>query len=415
MGEILFRGGDVLDTVHGTIVGGSEVLVRDGRIVRVERGHIQAPQAQHVELGGRTLMPGLIDCHVHAIAARVDLGGSQHMPASLVTAHALRALEASLARGFTTLRDAGGADRGIQQALDDGLYPGPRLFIAGHALSQTGGHGDFRERVAHGPCLCEHILSSVAVVADGVDAVRKAAREEIRLGANHIKVMAGGGVASPADPIHQSQYSSEELRAVCDEARRAQLYVMAHAYTPESIMRALEAGVRTIEHGNLIDEDTARHMAQAGAFLVPTLATYQTLNDYGPGYGFPVESMAKLAQVIDQGTRSLEIARRAGVHMAYGTDLLGDLQRFQTDEFKLRAQVLSAADIIASATVVGAEVLRMQGQLGVVAEGALADILVVDGNPLEDLSLLQGERGEHLSAIMKGGAFFRSRLAGSAA
>lgn len=410
MEELLFRGGDILDAAAGRIRRGCEVLVRDGLIARVEEGRIPAPGAKPVDLGGRTLMPGLIDCHVHVIAARVDLGGSRHMPASLVTAHALKSMEASLRRGFTTLRDAGGADRGLKEAVEYGLYPGPRLFIAGHALSQTGGHGDFRERVVGSePCLCGQALPTVAVVADGVSAVRKAARDEIRLGADHIKVMAGGGVASPADPISQMQYSMAELKAVCDEAARSHLYVMAHVYTPDGIQRALQAGARTIEHGNLLDESIARMMAETGAFLVPTLATYHALNDHGREYGFPPENMAKLSQVIDQGTRSLDIARRAGVRMAYGTDLLGDLQRFQGDEFRLRSEVLSAAEIIASATTVAAEVLNMKGRLGVVKAGAHADLLVVDGNPLEDLTLLQGQ-GEHLSAIMKGGRFIKCDL-----
>lgn len=410
MKMLLFRGGDVLDVEAGRIRRRCEVLVQGGSITRVEEGHISAPDAKPVDLGGRVLMPGLIDCHVHVIAARVDLGGSEHMPTSLVTAHALRSLERSLQRGFTTLRDAGGADIGLKIAITNGISPGPRLFIAGRALSQTGGHGDFRERVPDAdPCLCRTLLPSVAVVADGVDAVRKAAREEIRLGADHIKIMAGGGVASPADPINQLQYSMAELNAICDEAERSHLYVMAHAYTPAGIQRTLHAGVRTIEHGNLLDESTARMMAEAGAFLVPTLATYHALNEHGEKYGFPPENMMKLSQVIEQGIRSVDIAKRAGVRMGYGTDLLGDLQLFQGEEFRLRSEVLSASEIIASATTTAAEILKMEGRLGVIKAGAYADLLVVDGNPLEDVSLLQGQ-GENLSVIMKNGDFVKNNL-----
>lgn len=412
MPDILFQGGDLLDVEAGVLRANQQVLVRDGVIAEVSAGAISAPDAEVVDLGGRVLMPGLIDCHVHATAALVDLGGSASLPPSLVAAYAMRSLAATLHRGFTTVRDAGGADRGLKEVIERGLSVGPRLFIAGRAISQTGGHGDFRARVVGaGPCLCEHTLPSMGIVADGVPAVRKAAREEIRLGADHIKVMAGGGVASPADPISQMQFSTEELEALVDEATRSHLYVMAHVYTPSGIRRAIESGVRTIEHGNLIDEETARLMAERGAYLVPTLITYEALRDHGAELGFPAESLAKLGDVIEHGTRSLEIAKAAGVRMAYGTDLLGELQRFQTEEFRIRSEVLSPAEVIRSATVIGAEVVNMAGRLGRIAPGALADLLAVDGNPLEDLKLLRGE-GEHLSLIMKGGQFIKNRLNG---
>ncbi len=411
MADVLFRGGNVLDVNAGKLRQACSVLVRDGLICEVSEKPLEVPDVRVVELGGRTLMPGLIDCHVHVTAALVDLGGSRRLPHSLVAAHALKALEAALQRGFTTLRDAGGADRGLQEAVASGLFPGPRLFIAGRALSQTGGHGDFRPRIiGAGPCLCEHTLPSMGIIADGIDNVRHAVREEIRLGADQIKVMAGGGVASPADPVNQMQYSMAELEAVCDEAARSHLYVMAHVYTPEGIRRAIEAGVRTIEHGNLLDAETAGLMAERNVYLVPTLATYWALSEFGAQLGFPSESMAKLADVIDQGAQALEIARRAGVAMAYGTDLLGELQRYQCEEFRLRGEVLPPAEVIRSATSVAAEVVRMEGRLGVVAPGAHADLLVVDGNPLTDLSLLQGE-GEHLDLIMKDGKIVKDRLA----
>lgn len=412
MADVLLRGGNVLDVKAGKLRQGCDVLVHRGVIAAVSDGPIEAAAARIVDLDGRTVMPGLIDCHVHVTAALVDLGGSRRLPHSLVAAHALRSLEAALGRGFTTLRDAGGADRGLKQAVDGGLFPGPRLFVAGCALSQTGGHGDFRARVTGaGPCLCEHAMPSVSIVADGIDNVRQATREQIRLGADQIKVMAGGGVASPADPINQMQYSMAELEAICDEAARSHLYVMAHVYTPAGIRRAIEAGVRTIEHGNLLDAETADLMAQRGVYLVPTLATYWALNEFGAELGFPPESMAKLGDVIDQGAESLEIAKRAGVSMAYGTDLLGELQHYQCEEFRLRGGVLAPADVIRSATCVAAEVIRMEGRLGVVEPDAHADLLVVDGNPLEDLALLQGQ-GEHLAIIMKGGEFVKDRLSG---
>ena len=221
--------------------------------------------------------------------------------------------------------------------------------------------------------------------------------------------MASGGVGSPADPIHFVQYSMEELQAIVDEARRADTYVMAHAYPAAAIRRAVEAGVRTIEHGNFIDEETAVFMAEKDAYLVPTLVTYYMLSKYGRELGYPEASLAKGEKVLAVGTRSLEIAKAAGVKVAFGTDLMGEQDEHQSEEFLIRSQVLSAAEIVRSATTIGAEVLRMEGRLGVIAPGAYADLLVVDGNPLEDLTLLTGQ-GEHLSAIMKNGKFVKNNL-----
>jgi imidazolonepropionase-like amidohydrolase len=308
------------------------------------------------------------------------------------------------------VRDTAGGDWGMQIASDTGLVDGPRLFISGMAISQTGGHGDFRQRVDHGePCGCAHMLNGIGRIADGVPEVRRAARDEIRLGADQIKVMASGGVASVADPIHFLQYSVEELEALVDEARRAGTYVMAHAYTADAIARCIAAGVRTIEHGNLLDEPTARMMAERGAYLVPTLSTYFALAEHGAALGFPEDGLQKLKDVLSVGTKSLEIARAAGVKMGFGTDLLGELQVHQSGEFAIRAAVLSPAEIIRSATLIGAEILAMEGRLGIVAPGAFADLLAVDGNPLDDLRLLQDD-GAHLALIVKDGAIVKNNL-----
>ena len=310
------------------------------------------------------------------------------------------------------MRDAGGADRGLREAVEQGLFVGPRLFIAGRAISQTGGHGDFRERIDGAPpCGCAHFVSGIGRVADGIPAVQQAVRDEIRLGADQIKVMASGGVASVADPVHFLQYSRGELDAIVDEAQRAATYVMAHAYTPAAVSRAVEAGVRTIEHGNLIDAATAALMAERGAFLVPTLVTFKALAENGARMGFPLDMLAKLESIVQVGTRSLILAHAAGVKIAYGTDLLGELHSHQSEEFLIRAEALPVVEVLRSATTVAAEVLRMEGRLGVVAEGAFADLLVVDGNPLEDLGVLQ-EQGRHLPCIMKAGRMVKNTLGG---
>ena len=248
-----------------------------------------------------------------------------------------------LRRGFTTVRDAGGADWGLAQAVERGLIRGPRLFFSGRVLSQTGGHGDFSPREdAPRLCACSIRSSGFAHVADGVDAVRKAAREELRRGAFQIKIMASGGVASPSDPIWNLQYSEDEMRAIVEEARSWRTYALAHAYTPEAIARAVRAGVRSIEHGNLIDAETAALMAREGAFLVPTLVTYFKIEELGRALGFPAVSQRKVKDVLDAGLASLEIAKAAGVAIGFGTDLLGETHEHQNEEFAIRARVLSA-------------------------------------------------------------------------
>jgi imidazolonepropionase-like amidohydrolase len=248
-------------------------------------------------------------------------------------------------------------------------------------------------------------------IADGVDAVRAAAREQLRQGADQVKIMVSGGVASPYDPLDSRQFSPAEIAAAVEEATAFGRYVQAHAYTPEAITRAVTHGVRTIEHGNLIDEPTARLMASKGAYLVANLVTYHAMRERAAQFGMSAEMLAKNDLVIDGGLRSLEICKRAGVPVAYGSDLLGQLQVDQSREFLLRREVLTPAEIVRQATVIGAEVLGQVGKLGVIAPGAWADLLIVDGDLLRNLELLTGQ-GERLLAIMKAGRFHKNELKG---
>jgi imidazolonepropionase-like amidohydrolase len=351
--------------------------------------------------------------HVHVLATQLNLNTQGVLPNALVMYRALPIMKAMLRRGFTTVRDAAGADWGIKSAVEEGSVIGPRLFISGRALSQTGGHGDPRPRSDHlrpwNTCSCCFRAGEISRVADGVDEVIRAARQELQMGADQIKIMASGGVSSPADPIDYVQYSTAEIEAAVDEARRAHKYVMAHAYTADAISRAVELGVRTIEHGNFLDESAARIMATHGAYLVPTLIVYRRIVVHGKEVGVSDLHIEKARQVLAVGTRSLEIARRAGVKMAFGTDLFRAPKQYQAEEFLVRAEVLSPAEIIRSATVIGAEVVRMDGRLGRVAEGHLADLLVVDGDPLSDLGLLQ-DQGKHMALIMKDGVTVKDGL-----
>lgn len=381
-----------------------DVLVEGDRIREVA-SKITAPGAQVIDLKGRTLMPGLIDAHVHTIACLADLGANAKLPDSLVAVRAMKLLGEMLLRGFTTVRDLGGADRGLKVAAAEGFLPAPRMVICGKALSQTGGHCDFRgpyddrETVRTG-----FRLGALGRVVDGVPEMRRAAREEVKGGADFIKIMANGGVASPTDPIHFLGFAREELLAVVEEAQNAGTYVSAHLYTDEGIRRAVECGVHSLEHCNLIKADTAKFAAEQGAIAVPTLVTYDKLASEGAAMGFPAGSVAKIDSVRLAGMESIAIMREAGLPMAYGSDLLGEMHRHQSEEFVIRGRVLPAHEVIASATHVAAKLLRMEGQIGTVAAGAFADLIVVDGDPLKDLSLLT-RQGQHMPLIMKGGVF----------
>ena len=399
----LFRHGRIFDGVGEELLEDFEVLVEGSRIVEVSDVPIQSGTAEVVDLRGRTLMPGLIDAHYHAIAASPDLGAIEHMPASLLAQYAAANLEATLQRGFTTVRDAGGADYGLACAIESGLIAGPRLFYSGRALSQTGGHGDFRGYEAEPEiCSCGLGVRHFSTIADGVPQVQRAAREELRRGATQIKIMGSGGVASPSDPITNLQYSEEEIRAAVWEAHSWGTYVMAHVYTPQAIRRCLEFGVRSVEHANLIDAETAAFAAERGAFVVPTLATYESTARRGAALGFPKVSLEKLGAVREVGVAALEILRGAGVKIGFGTDLLGAMHDDQLTEFEIRSRVLPNVEVLRQATSGNAELLERSGELGTVAPGALADLLVVDGDPVADLGVLSGQ-GERVSLIMKGG------------
>jgi len=409
--RIVFRNASIFDGEHGELRPGCDVLVERGEICEVSDSPIKAGDATVLELRGRTLMPGLIDCHVHVSATMLDLGANARVPHTLQAYKVLPVLRGMLERGFTSVRDAGGADYALSVAIDTGIVQGPRLFVSGQALSQTGGHADFRGRWDENEpaCGCCRRLGQLGRVVDGVDQCRRAVREEIKAGAHQIKVMASGGVASPTDPIGFTGFSDDELRAICAEADAAQTYVMAHAYTPKAIQRAVACGVRTIEHGNLADRATAEAMAARGAYAIPTLVTYEALAEHGAALGFPPESVAKIENVRGAGLQSLQIFKRAGTRMAFGTDLLGDLHVHQSDEFQIRTRVLSNFEVLQQATAIAAEVVRMPGRLGVIKPGAIADILVVDGDPLADIDRLC-HQGRHLDVIMKGGVLVKNRL-----
>jgi len=410
---ILFRNGNLLDPLASDLQGTHDVLVEGGVIREISSTPIKVTGAQEIDVKGKTIMPGLIDLHVHVLATQLNLSTQGVLPDALVMMRSVPIIQAMLQRGFTTVRDAGGAGWGLKCAINEGTINGPRLFISGRAISQTGGHGDPRPRSDHlrpmSFCGCCFRAGDIGRVADGVDEVRKAVRQELQMGADQIKIMASGGVASPTDPIASWGYSEEEITAMVQEATARQTYVMAHSYTAEAIARAIKLGVRTIEHGNLIDAPTARLMHEHGAFVIPTLITYEALSLEGEKYGLPADSIAKIADVSAAGLTSLEIYRQAGVKIGYGSDLLGPSQRLQSEEFRIRSEVMPLPEVIRSATTTAAEVLNMQGKLGRLEVGAFADVLIVEGNPMRDVNCLLGQ-GDHIPLVMKEGQIFVNRL-----
>ena len=399
----------VLDVNHEHDDGRYSIVIDGDTIREVTREPVSLPDAQTLDMGGRTVMPGMIDCHAHVIASVAHLGNNSRLPNTFAVLRAVPILQGMLNRGFTTVRDAGGADYALSKAIEEGVIAGPRLFVAGKALSQTGGHGDFRERFDNSdpdPCGCNRNLGAIGRIVDGVDDVRRAVREEMRAGAHHIKIMASGGVASPTDPIGNLQFSVDEIKAIVEEAQSHQTYVMAHAYTAKAISRVVELGIRTIEHGNLIDDATAELMARHGAYAVPTLVTYDAMSKVGAKAGIGESTLLKNEAVRIQGLRALEILKRHGVKIGLGSDLLGDMHEFQSDELSIRAEIVGAFETICQATAIGAEIVGMEGRLGVVATDAIADLLVVDGDPTQNIHLLTGQ-GERIAAVMKAGSWVR--------
>ncbi|SCF05597.1 Imidazolonepropionase [Micromonospora viridifaciens] len=370
----------IFDGVSAELTEGV-VHIHDGVIVAIDGS--ARPGGQVIDARGGTVIPGLIDAHFHAYGTELDLLAIESSPLSYLSLVGARRLAAALRRGFTTVRDVAGGDPGLARAIGEELIAAPRYLYTGPALSQTGGHGDPRpgdlDLCAGGAHLAE--------IVDGVDALRRAVRDRFRQGAHAIKIMASGGVVSLTDPIRIPQYSAAEIRAVTDEATRRGSYVAAHAYSPEAIAHAVTNGVRTIEHGNLLDAPAADLMAEHGAFLVPTLAAYDAMERRGEQVGLAPIGQAKNREVLAAGRRAIELARAAGVPIGFGTDLMGPLEDEQLTGLRLQVEVEGALETLRSATSVNAELIG-RPDLGRVAVGARADLVILPGDPFEDPSIL---------------------------
>lgn len=384
------------------------VVVRAGRIVEVRdapQSHDLGVEVEHLDLGNLTLLPGLIDAHFHPVSSSLNIAAIDAMHPSHRALGARWHLESALRRGFTTVRDAGGADIGLVRAIEEGLIEGPRLLIAGKALSQTGGHGDMRSQESVPLCSCGY-SGALSQVVDGPDQMRAVVREHLRQGADHIKLFVSGGVLSPTDPIWMDQFTDAEIRAAVEEARTRRTYVMAHAHTAQAAIRCVANGVRSIEHGTLMDRESAERVAAAEAFVVPTLCVVEAIRE--APLGLPAPALEKLGEIGDQNAAALEHCRTAGVKLGFGTDLFGPLRDQQSREFLIRARVQSPLEVLRSATSINAELIGKRGELGCITPGAAADLIAVEGDPASDARVL-GQPDSHLKLVMRAGRIIFNR------
>jgi imidazolonepropionase-like amidohydrolase len=414
---VLFRDVHIFDGVSHSLSAASSVLVSGNTIERIAEQAIEIPSSAIVIDGaGRTLMPGLIDVHWHAMLAAIPLAVLRVADLGYINLVAGKVATETLLRGFTTVRDVGGPVFGLKRAIDEGVISGPRIYPSGAMLSQTSGHADFRfpYEVPSDPAapLSHPEVIGVGAIADGVEAVLRATREQLMQGASQIKVMAGGGIASSYDPIDVTQYSEEEIRAAVGAAADWGPYVAVHAYTPRAIQRSIAAGVLSIEHGQLMDEATAQMMADQGIWL-----SLQPFLDDEDAIPYPEGSPNRAKQLdVAAGTvRAYDLAIQYGLKLAWGTDTLFDpvLTAKQGKQLAKMTRWFTPAEALAMATSANAELLALSGPrnpypgtLGVIKEGALADLLLVDGNPLQELSLVADPERNFL-VIMKDGRIYK--------
>jgi len=416
----VFTNSRIFDGESPTLVERQNVFVQGDLICEVSARPPNPGDGDVIDCGGKVLLPGLIDAHIHAYAMSVNFYENVGAPPTMSGVWASLMLGRMLQRGFTSVRDTGGAEYGLAMALQKGFLQGPRLFYCGQALSQTGGHGDFRNPQVYTlhdnevlACGCGRIGLITATV-DGVDAIRRIVRENLFRGASFIKFTGSGGVSSTGDKLASIQFADDEIRAIVDEVERHGAYCTSHIHPDAALKRAIRLGVHCIEHGTLVEPDTARMAADHGTYIVPTMAVIHALGVEGKALGYPPQSLAKLEEIGSQAVARLQHFKDAGVKIGYGTDLLGATERYQCAEFTLRSPIYSPYEVLVQATSANAEIIGQKGKLGVIRAGACADILVAAADPLADVKVLADD-GRQLDLIMRGGDVVRNRLADGAA
>jgi imidazolonepropionase-like amidohydrolase len=415
---VLFRNVRIFDGKNGALSAPSNVLVRNGTIEKISVAPVTA-DAQAIDGGGRVLMPGLIDAHWHAMLVRPTPAAVIAGDIGYINLLAAAEATATLMRGFTTVRDVGGPSFGLKRAIDEGLVAGPRIYPSGAMITITGGHGDFRQLSdlprTIGGMLSRMELIGGSMVADSPDEVRVRAREQLMQGASQVKLTAGGGVASPFSPLDVSTFTEPELRAAVEAADNWGTYVAVHAYTPVAIQRSIAAGVRCIEHGHLMDEASARLMAEKGIWL-----STQPFLDLAGAAALGPSEQDKMRQVVAGTDRVYTLAKKYNIKTAFGTDVLFS-QALAEGQGAMLADLTrwyTPAEALTMATSTNAELLSLSGprnpypgKLGVVEEGALADLLLVDGNPIENIKLV-ADPAKNFLVIMKGGKIYKNALVG---
>lgn len=419
---ILFTNVNVFDGVNEELIENANVFVVGNLIAEVSTEPLAAANARIIDGGGRTLMPGLMDAHVHLALVRRPSEILNQYDWMYVGALANEQAEEMLLRGFTTVRDIGGPTVGLHRAIEEGQIIGPRLFSSGPYITQTSGHGDFRNyNDLHPGIYGQYSLMEMQgwlIMADGPAEVTRAVREALRYGAKQIKMMAGGGVSSPYDPLHTIQGGPEEFSAAVRAAEQWGTYVAVHAYTDEAVRQAVEAGVKSIEHGPFLTQKTMKLMAKNDVFLAPTARISLTTPEV-VGLDPTSSTAEKLRQVNQGASNQLKWAKQYGVTLVFSTDQFGAPENFkiQSDEFLTLAEVFEPIEVLRMATSNVAALLELSGELhpyregplGVIQEGAYADLLLIDGNPLEDVTLL-ADYENNIDLIMKDGVIYKKTL-----
>lgn len=404
----IFKNAFLIDCT-GNEPAGSAWVAAEGKFIK-EIGFGISPSisgAEIIDCKGKTLLPGLIDAHIHVCLFDNDLGEihRRNFPAMLYV-KSLEVLKDTLFQGFTSARDVGGADAGFRVAVESGMVQGPKLLVSGKSLTMTGGHADMR--LATEKCPPDSGALAVSVIADGVPEVQKAAREQLRQGVDLLKIMAGGGCGSPADEPDTSQYSMEEIIAVVKEAKAAKKEAASHNYSNSSMKICAEAGIYSIEHGNYLDKETAKFLKEKDCWLVPTLATYFYMSEHGEELGIPSYFLRKMKMVRECAMEAVSNAMEAGIKIGSGSDMVGSGQPFKAMELELKAKVMGPMKALLASTRENAKLMKMENQIGTVEPGKIADLILVEGNPLNDMSIFQDR--SNLKIILQNGNFVKNTL-----